>query len=235
MRGAWPSSPRWSSERLGSATPHPRTREERRGAGVVGGGQQLEAEAQPAAGLVLGDAEVGRGLAVVAALEVGAFQRGAQRGRHGLDDVVGAGGDGGVPDLAFQFLGGAVAVGQRGGLGGAQALYGEAVGQARHPGAQGSLFRVVGAGAFPDVGEDLAGDPVGRASVAEDAVGEAVDEGGETVVQLAEGGRLASDEPLLHRAVPAGWCVLLRHRAPSPRVGAGSGPDSSVRPPSSRM
>lgn len=105
----------------------------------MGRGEELEAEAEAAAGLVLGDAEVGRGLAVVAALEVGQFQGGAQRGGHGLDDVVGAGGDGGVPHLVLQFLGrrgGAVAgLGQRGGLGGAQSLHGEAVGQRGDPGA----------------------------------------------------------------------------------------------------
>ena len=67
--------------------------------------EQLEAEAQPAPGLVLGDAEVGGGLAVVAALEVGQLQGGAQRGGHGVDDVVGAGGDRGVPHPALQLLG----------------------------------------------------------------------------------------------------------------------------------
>lgn len=168
------------------------------------------------AGLVLGDVEVGGGLAVVAALEVGELQGGAQGCGHGLHDVVGAGGDRGVADLALQVLGGAVALlGQRGGLGGAQPLHGEAVGQGGDPGAQGALLGVVGVGVFPDVGEDLAGDAVGGAFVAEDAVGEAVHEGGETVVELAEGGRLTACEPLLHLAVPAGRCVLLRHAAPS--------------------
>lgn len=141
----------------------------------MGGGQQLEAEAETAAGLLLGDADVGGGLPVVAALEVGQFERGAQRGRHRLDDVVGAGRDGGVADPVLQFLGGAgAAAGQGGRAGVAQPLHGEAVGEAGDPGAQRALVRVVGLGVFPDVDEDLAGDAVRGALVAEDAVGESV-------------------------------------------------------------
>lgn len=69
---------------------------------------------------------------------------------------------------------------------------------------------------LPDVREDVTGDGVGRVFVPEDAVGEAVHQGRETVVELAEGGRLPAGEPLLHLAVPAGRYVLLLHAAPHP-------------------
>ena len=105
---------------------------------------------------------------------------------------------------------------QGGGLGGAQPLHGEPVGQGGDPGAQRALPGVVGVGVFPDVDEHLTGDAVGGALVAEDAVGEAVHEGGEPVVELTEGGGLPAGEPLLHLAVPARRYVLFRHAAPSP-------------------
>ncbi len=69
---------------------------------------------------------------------------------------------------------------------------------------------------LPDVREDVLGDGVGRAFVTEDAVGEAVDEGREAVVELTEGGRLPAGEPLLHRAVPAGRYVSSAHAALHP-------------------
>ncbi|GHC77125.1 hypothetical protein GCM10010309_49970 [Streptomyces violaceochromogenes] len=56
---------------------------------------------------------------------------------------------------------------------------------------------------LPDVDEDLARDAVGGAFVAEHAVGEAVHEGGEPVVELTEGGGFPAGEALLHLAVPA--------------------------------
>ncbi|MBB4900246.1 hypothetical protein FHS37_004308 [Streptomyces griseostramineus] len=48
----------------------------------MGGGQQLQAQAEPAAGLVVGDAQVDGGLVVVPALEVRQLQRGPQRRRQ---------------------------------------------------------------------------------------------------------------------------------------------------------
>ncbi|GGS50941.1 hypothetical protein GCM10010206_10640 [Streptomyces cinerochromogenes] len=178
----------------------------------MGGGQELEAEAEPAAGLLLGDAEVGRGLPVVEAPDVGPVQGGAQRGRHGVDDVVGAGGDGGAAHGALQFLAPRLLPF----LPVPQPLHGDPVGDGGDPGAQRALPGVVGLGVLPDVGEDLAGDGVGGLFVGEDAVGETVHEGGEAVVQLAEGGRLTAREPLLHLAVPAGRYVLPGHAVPSP-------------------
>jgi hypothetical protein len=189
----------------------------RGGAGVAGGGQELEAQAEAAAGLVLRDAQVGGGLAVVAALEVGQLQRGAQRSRHGLDDVVGAGGDRGAPHLGLQLLRGARPAPDQGRrLGGAQPLDGEAVGERGDPGAQRTLPGVVGVGMLPDVREDVAGEAVGGPLVVEHAVRQAVHQRGEPVVQLAQGGGLAAREPLLHLAVPAQWCVPLRHAVPPP-------------------
>lgn len=105
----------------------------RQGLVVVGGGQQLEAQAEPAAGLVLRDAEVGGGLAVVAALEVRQLQGGPQGRGHGRDDEVGAGGGGGLADLLL-YLGGRGGVGpavaRRGRLGLAQPLDGLMAGDA---------------------------------------------------------------------------------------------------------
>ena len=190
----------------------------RQGLVVVGGGQQLKAEAEPAPGLVLGDAEVGGGLAVVPPLEVGQFQCGPQRCGHGRDDVVGAGGGGGVADLLL-YLGGfggvRAAVARRGGFGLPQPLDGLVAGDPGDPGAQRALLGVVGVRVLPDEGEDLAGDAVGGVLVVEDAVGEAVHEGGEAVVQLAERGGLAAGQPLLHPPVPPRMCVV-SHRTPIP-------------------
>ncbi|GHH90731.1 hypothetical protein GCM10017779_11880 [Streptomyces capillispiralis] len=52
--------------------------------------------------------------------------------------------------------------------------------------------------------------------VADDTVGEAVHEGGEAVVELTEGRRLPTGEPLLHLAVPPGRYVPVCHAAPHP-------------------
>ncbi|CAM5413311.1 hypothetical protein SGRIM119S_01038 [Streptomyces griseorubiginosus] len=80
--------------------------------------------------------------------------------------------------LALELLGvgdrALTALGECGGLGGAQPLHGQAVGQSGDPGAQRALLGVVGLGVLPDVGEDVPGDAVGGAFVAEHAVGETV-------------------------------------------------------------
>ncbi|GAA3140783.1 hypothetical protein GCM10010521_29030 [Streptomyces rameus] len=129
-----------------------------------------------------------------------------------MDDEVGAGGDRGAADRALQFLAPRLFPF----LPVAQPLHGDPVGDRGDPGAQRALLGVVGLGVLPDVAEDLAGDGVGGPLVAEDAVGEAVHERGEPVVQLAEGGRLTAGEPLLHLAVPAGRYVLPGHAVSSP-------------------
>lgn len=80
-----------SSRRLRSQRPSVSGRRRLLQRAGVRGGEQLQPEPQPTAGLVLGDPEVGRRLPVVPALDVRELQCGPQRGGHGRHDVIGAG------------------------------------------------------------------------------------------------------------------------------------------------
>ena len=98
--------------------------------------------------------------------------------------------------------------------------------------AQGAAVGIDAAGVLPDGDEDVLGDVLGDLLVADDPQGEAVDEAGELVVELFEGGLVAAAESLDERPLGPGASVVAPSGWSSPQLlfaaGGAAGSEAGV-------